>query len=68
MTFKKDNNTFCMENPQTTEISCFPDFGPNAATYYGAWCSSITVLGTCGNLMTLIAIPLASKRKRFECP
>ena len=44
---------------------CFPKELADVSIYLGAWSIFIGILGFFGNLMTLIALPFASKRKKY---
>jgi len=51
-----------MTNPPP---ECFPKVvPPGMSNFVGVWCAMNAIMGTCGNLLTLVAIPYAIKHRR----
>ena len=59
----------CVNGTSTDEVECIQDY--NDITYWflrklvGIWSILVGSLGFLGNLLTLLAIPYAAKRKRY---
>lgn len=54
----------CVEMSNPPE-ECFPRvIPPMMSNFVGVWCALNAVMGSCGNLLTLLAIPYAIKHKR----
>jgi hypothetical protein len=50
---------FCLQHPE--EFQCFPQEMREISVFAGIWCIVNAVLGICGNLLTILAIPYAAK-------
>ena len=55
---------FCLQHPE--EHQCFPQSMQYLSDFAGIWCIINAVLGFSGNLLTLLAIPYAAKRQKFN--
>ena len=47
-----------------SEEICFPKPIRDISVYVGVWCVVISVFGALGNMITILAIPYATKRKK----
>ena len=54
----------CLEYPQHSQ--CFPQEMQNISIPAGIWCIVNAILGFSGNLLTILAIPYAAKRQKFN--
>ena len=55
---------FCLQHPE--EFQCFPQQMRDISVFAGIWSIVNAVLGICGNLLTILAIPYAAKRQKFN--
>ena len=56
---------FCERSEIQSDVECFSkDVPVQFSTFVAVWCILNAICGTCGNLMTLLAIPWATKSKR----
>ena len=55
---------FCLQHPE--ELQCFPQSMQHLSDFAGIWCIVNAVLGFSGNLLTILAIPYAAKRQKFN--
>ena len=55
---------FCLEYPK--EKQCFPQQMRGMSVAAGVWCIMNAILGFSGNLLTILAIPYAAKKKKFN--
>ena len=55
----------CLHNYTFYEKDCFPSGIKNWSTYAGIWCIINSFAGFTGNLLTILAIPYAAKRKKY---
>ena len=54
----------CLKNYTFHEKECFPKEIKPWSTYAGIWCILNSLFGTTGNLLTILAIPYAARRKK----
>ena len=61
-----DLSLFCTNQSKSDEESkiCFPDDIRSYSVLAGIWCVINAVVGFSGNLLTLLAIPFAARRKK----
>lgn len=57
---------YCTNSSLTDEEAklCFPDNIRNLSIVAGIWCIANAIVGFSGNLLTILAIPFAAKRKK----
>ena len=55
---------FCLQHPE--ESQCFPQQMRDSSVFAGIWCIVNAILGFCGNLLTIFAIPYAARRQKFN--
>ena len=54
----------CLLPRNDPSLECFPH-QPGLARFAGAWCAANAAFGSIGNMLTLLAIPYAIRRRRF---
>ena len=70
-------NLTCSKSPHLQNISenclifpndtiCFPSQFASIGDITGVWCFANAIVGSTGNLLTMIAIPYAAKRRKFN--
>ena len=59
----KKFSDFCIKYPNEINL-CFPKEIFDLSTAAGIWCIFNSITGFCGNLLTLLALPYAAKRKK----
>jgi hypothetical protein len=57
-------STYCL-TANSSDSRCVPDIDAWLIEVAGVWCIINAVIGFTGNLLTLLAIPYASRHKRF---
>ena len=57
---------FCLSHAEDFPDNCFPsdEIFPGFRRAVGIWCIVNAVIGSMGNLLTLLAIPYAAKRNK----
>lgn len=58
-------STYCLANPTDYE-ECFPETTDATNITLGIICAINAIIGSCGNLSTLIVIPYAARCKKFD--
>ena len=54
---------YCLQFPNDTQ-TCFPDEFGSIGILTGIWCITNAFVGCLGNLLTILAIPFAAKRRQ----
>ena len=56
----------CVESSRPPDV-CFPEvISLTGSNFVGIWCALHAMVGCCGNILTLVAIPYAIRHKRYQ--